>query len=62
MTNLLEKPVIDENKYMNSMYDRIFKSIVQNPNFRKLLSLIIIYENLVFVNTELPIGNKGIGE
>ena len=69
MTNLLEKPVIDENKYMNSMYDRIFKSIVQNPNFRKLLSLIIsevtdfsasfIYENLVFVNTELPIGNKG---
>ena len=69
MTNLLEKPVIDENKYMNSMYDRIFKSIVQNPNFKKLLSLIIsevtdfsasfIYENLVFVNTELPIGNKG---
>ncbi len=69
MTNLLEKPIIDENKYMNSMYDRIFKSIVQNPNFRKLLSLIIsevtdfsasfIYENLVFVNTELPIGNKG---
>jgi len=69
MTNLLEKPVIDENKYMNSMYDRIFKSIVQNPNFRKLLSLIIsevtdfsasfIYENLVFVNTELPIENKG---
>lgn len=69
MTNLLEKPIIDENKYMNSMYDRIFKSIVQNPNFRKLLSLIIsevtdfsasfIYENLVFVNTELPIENKG---
>ena len=68
MNNLLEKPVIDENKYMNSMYDRIFKSIVQNPNFKKLLSLIIsevtdfsssfIYENLVFVNTELPIENK----
>ena len=68
MNNLLEKPVRDENKYMNSMYDRIFKSIVQNRNFRRLLSLIVsevtnfspsfIYENLVFVNTELPIENK----
>ena len=52
---------------MNSMYDPIFKSIVQNPDFRSLLSLIIshvtvyspgyIYENLVFANTELPVEN-----
>ena len=52
-------------KLMNSMFDPIFKSIVQNPNFRKLLSLIIshvtiyspgyIYENLVFANAELPV-------
>ena len=52
---------------MNSMYDPIFKSVVQNPDFRSLLSLIIshvtvyspgyIYENLVFANTELPVEN-----
>ena len=52
---------------MSSMYDPIFKSIVQNPDFRSLLSLIIshvtvyspgyIYENLVFANTELPVEN-----
>ena len=52
---------------MSSMFDPIFKSIVQNLDFRKLLSLIIshvtvyspsyIYENLVFANTELPIEN-----
>ena len=52
---------------MNSMFDPIFKSIVQNPDFKKLLSLIIshvtvyspsyIYENLVFANTELPVEN-----
>ena len=54
-------------KLMNSMFDPIFKSIVQNPDFRSLLSLIIshvtvyspsyIYENLVFANTELPVEN-----
>ena len=31
----------DPDKLMNSMFDPIFKSIVQNPDFRKLLSLII---------------------
>ena len=54
-------------KLMNSMFDPIFKSIVQNTNFKKLLSLIIsrvtiyssgyIYENLVFANAELPVEN-----
>ena len=63
------KPDIKRNPdiLMNSMFDPIFKSIVQNPNFKSLLSLIIshvtiyspsyIYENLVFANTELPIEN-----
>ena len=55
----------DPDKLMNSMFDPIFKSIVQNPNFRSLLSTIIshvtiyspgyIYENLVFANAELPV-------
>ena len=31
----------NSDKLMNSMFDPIFKSIVQNPEFRKLLSLII---------------------
>ena len=58
----------DPDKLMSSMFDPIFKSIVQNPDFRSLLSLIIshvtvyspgyIYENLVFANTELPVENK----
>ena len=57
----------DTDKLMNSMFDPIFKSIVQNPNFRSLLSLIIsyvtvyspgyVYENLIFANTELSIEN-----
>ena len=63
------KPDIKRNPdiLMNSMFDPIFKSIVQNPNFKSLLSLIIshvtvyspsyIYENLVFSNTELPVEN-----
>lgn len=48
-------------KLMSSMFDLIFKSIVQNPDVRSLLSLIMshvtvylpgyIYENLVFTNT-----------
>ena len=52
---------------MSSMFDPIFKSIVQNPDFRSLLSLIIshvtvyspsyIYENLVFANTEFSVEN-----
>ena len=57
----------DIDKLMNSMFDPIFKSIVQNSNFRSLLSLIIsyvtvyspgyVYENLIFANTELSIEN-----
>lgn len=59
--------VKQKDKLMNSMFDPIFKSIVQNPKFKKLLSLIIseitvyspnyIYENIIFTNTELPIEN-----
>ena len=57
----------DPDKLMNSMYDTPFKAIIQHPKFRRLLSLIIsemtifspkfIYDNLIFVNTELPIDN-----
>lgn len=63
---ILKRPNKDE--YMISMSDTIFKAIIQNPKFRRLLSLILsevtnyspsfIYENLIFVNTELPIENK----
>ena len=65
----IEKINIRKNpdELITSMFDPIFKSIVQHPDFRKLLSLIIshvtiyspsyIYENLVFANTELPIEN-----
>lgn len=52
---------------MDSMYDRIFKAIIQHPKFRRILSSIIsyatlysesyIYENLRFLNTELPVEN-----
>ena len=69
MNNTLnnDKPAtkIHNDELINSMFDPIFKSIVQNPDFRKLLSLIIshvtvyspgyIYENLILANTELPI-------
>ena len=69
MTKTSIKPEIKKNPdtLITSMFDPIFKSIVQNPKFRKLLSLIIshvtvyspgyIFENLVFANTELPIEN-----
>ena len=63
------KPVVkNSDELMNSMYDMPFKAIVQNPKFRKLLSMIIsnvtlysesyIYENLKFLNTELPAENS----
>ena len=48
-----------------TMFDPIFKSLFQNKNFRKTLSYFLskltkcsksyIYENLVFLNTEIPI-------
>ena len=57
----------DPDVLMNSMYDRIFKAIIQHPKFRKILSMIIsnvtlysesyIYENLKFLNPELPVEN-----
>ena len=65
MVKLLEVPVSDKGKYISSMFDRAFKAIVQNSNFRKSLALVIsevtdfsfkfIYDNLIFLNTELPI-------
>lgn len=63
------KPKTNKNKdtLMSSMFDPIFKSIIQNPKFRRPLSYIIslvtvyspgyIYENLLFANSELPIEN-----
>lgn len=65
-----DKPVKrpNEYEYMSSMADPIFKAIIQHPKFRRLFSLIIsevttyspkfVYDNLVFVNTELPVENK----
>ena len=57
----------DPDVLMNSMYDRIFKAIIQHLKFRKILSMIIsnvtlysesyIYENLKFLNPELPVEN-----
>ena len=63
------KPIVkNSDELMNSMYDTPFKAIVQNSKFRKLLSMIIsnvtlysesyIYENLKFLNTELPAENN----
>ncbi len=64
MNLVLDKSVRND-EYIDSMFDQAFKSIVQNPKFRRLLSLIIsevtnfsprfIYDNLNFINTELPI-------
>ena len=58
----------NENEYMVSMSDTIFKAIIQHPHFRRLLSLILsdminlsptfIAQNLIFINTELPVENK----
>lgn len=62
----IKRPNKDE--YMISMSDVIFKAIIQDQKFRRLLSLILsevtnyspsfIYDNLIFVNTELPVENK----
>ena len=66
----IDKPIKrpNENEYMVSMSDTIFKAIIQHPKFRRLLSLIIsdminlspsfVAENLIFINTELPVENK----
>ena len=66
----IDKPIKrpNENEYMVSMSDTIFKAIIQHPKFRRLLSLIMsdminlspsfIAENLIFINTELPVENK----
>ena len=58
----------DSDKLIDSMSDTPFKAIIQHPNFRKTLSMIIsqvtlysesyIYENLRFLNTELPAENS----
>ena len=58
----------NKNEYMISMPDTIFKAIIQHPHFKRLLSLILsdminlsptfIAENLIFINTELPVENK----
>lgn len=58
----------DPDKLIDSMSDTPFKAIIQHPNFRKTLSMIIsqvtlysesyIYENLRFLNTELPAENS----
>lgn len=70
MPKTIIKPEVKRHsdKLMNSMYDTPFKAIVQHPKFRKLLSMIIsnvtlysesyIYENLRFLNTELPAENN----
>ena len=72
MNALLEKtdkPIKRPNdkEYMVSMADCVFKSIIQDLKFRRLLSLIIeevtnyshkfVYDNLKFINTELPVSN-----
>ena len=72
MNALLEKtdkPIKRPNdkEYMISMADCVFKSIIQDLKFRRLLSLIIeevtnyshkfVYDNLKFINTELPVSN-----
>ena len=67
VSDLVKTKKKNPDRLMNSMFDPIFKSIVQNPDFRSLLSLIIshvtiyspgyIYENLIFANTELPAEN-----
>ena len=69
MPKTIIKPETKKNSdtLITPMFDPIFKSIIQNPKFKNLLSLIIsqitvyspgyIYENLVFANTELPIEN-----
>ena len=72
MNALLEKtdkPVKRPNdeEYMISMADCVFKAIIQDLRFRRLLSLIIgevtnyspkfVYDNLKFINTELPVSN-----
>ena len=58
----------NKNEYMISMSDTIFKAIIQHSHFKRLLSLILsdminlsptfIAENLIFINTELPVENK----
>lgn len=65
-----DKPIRKTNKdeYMISMSDTIFKAIIQHPRFKRLLSIIMsdminlspsfIAENLIFINTELPVENK----
>lgn len=70
MPKTIIKPEVKRHsdKLINSMYDTPFKAIVQHPKFRKLLSMIIsnvtlysesyIYENLRFLNTELPAENN----
>ena len=65
MTNQVK--IKNEDKIMPTMFDPIFKSLFQNKNFRKTLSYFLsklteysesyIYENLVFLNTEIPIEN-----
>ena len=72
MNALLEKtdkPIKRPNdkEYMISMADCVFKSIIQDLKFRRLLSLIIeevtnyshkfVYDNLKFINTELLVSN-----
>ena len=63
--------VLDKRKnsdeLIDSLYDKAFKAIVQNPDFRKSLCEVIsymttysvdyLYNNLRFVNTELPVEN-----
>ena len=58
----------DTDKLIDAMSDTPFKAIIQHPDFRKTLSMIIsqvtlysesyIYENLRFLNTELPAENS----
>ena len=65
MTNQVK--IKNEDKIIPTMFDPIFKSLFQNKNFRKTLSYFLsklteysesyIYENLVFLNTEIPIEN-----
>ena len=55
------------NRLIPTMFDPVFKSLFQNKNFRKTLSYFLsiltkysesyIYENLTFLNTEIPIEN-----
>ena len=56
-----------KNRLIPTMFDPVFKSLFQNKNFRKTLSYFLsrltrysesyIYENLTFLNTEIPIEN-----